>query len=242
MKINSLNNEKIKYFSKLKQKKYRDEEGLFLVEGMHLVLEAYKAGYLKEIIIEENEKLPFNFELVYYVPYKIIKKISDLDTPSKIIGVCKKIEEKEMGNKILLLDKVQDPGNLGTIIRSSVAFGMDTIVLSEDSVDLYNSKVIRATQGMLFHINIINRDAYDFIKKVKKEKYVIYGTKVTNGKNVKSIEKNEKYVLIVGNEGQGISDTLLKLCDEYLYIKMKRECESLNVAVATSIIMYELNK
>ncbi|MFA5602677.1 MAG: RNA methyltransferase [Bacilli bacterium] len=242
MKINSLNNDRIKYFSKLKQKKYRDKEGLFLVEGMHLVLEAYKSGYLKEIILEENEDISFNFNIIYYVPSKLIKKISDLDTPSKVIGVCKKKEEKELGNKVLLLDRIQDPGNLGTIIRSSVAFGMDTIVLSEDSVDLYNSKVIRSTQGMLFHINIISRDASSFINEVKKENYIIYGTKVTNGKDVKKLEKESKYVLIVGNEGQGISDSLLKLCDEYLYINMEKECESLNVAVATSIIIYELNK
>jgi TrmH family RNA methyltransferase len=242
MKINSLSNDKIKNFIKLKQKKYRDEYNLFIVEGIHLVEEAYKNNYLKEIIIEEDSELSLDFKPSYIVTSDIMKKISDLDTPSKIIGVCKKKEEGILGDKVLLLDTIQDPGNLGTIIRSAVAFNIDTIILGENSVDLYNSKVIRSTQGMIFNINIVNKKLSDIILELKKENYIIYGTKVTNAEEVKNVMKKDKYALLIGNEGNGVSDKLLSLCDGYIYIKMNNKCESLNVGVASSIIMYELNK
>lgn len=242
MKIDSLNNEKIKYFYKLKQKKYRDESGLFIVEGNNLVEEAYKNGYLKNILIEEGQEVSFNFDSTFVVTKDIIKKLSDLDTPSKIIGICKKKEDKLVGNKILLLDNLQDPGNLGTIIRSAVAFNVDTIVLGNNSVDLYNSKVIRSTQGMIFNINIINNNLEEIIDELKEKGYTIYGTRVTGGKSVKDIKNVNKYALIIGSEGRGISESLLSLCDEYLYIDMNEKCESLNAAIAASIIMYELDK
>ena len=139
-----------------------------------------------------------------------------------------------------MLDDIQDPGNLGTIIRSSAAFGIDTIVVSPKTVDIYNIKVLRATQGMLFHINIIVRELDSFITKLKQDNYKIYGTKVDKGVNIKDISINNKYALVMGNEGKGISDNVSKLCDEYLYIKMNDNVESLNVGVATSILLYEI--
>jgi TrmH family RNA methyltransferase len=242
MKIDSLNNEKIKYFYKLKQKKYRDESGLFIVEGNNLVEEAYKNGYLKNVLIEEGQELSFNFDSLFIVTKDIMKKLSDLDNPSKIIGICNKKEDKLVGNKLLLLDNLQDPGNLGTIIRSAVAFNIDTIVLGDNCVDLYNSKVIRSTQGMIFNINIVNYNLEELIETLKEKDYTIYGTKVTNGNSVKNIKVKDKYALIIGSEGKGVSESLLSLCDEYLYIDMNKKCESLNAAIAASIIMYELDK
>ena len=158
------------------------------------------------------------------------------------MGICEKIEEKEMGNKIVILDGVQDPGNLGTIIRSSVAFNIDTMVLSKDTVDLYNSKVIRATQGMIFNINIIERDLNSFISTLKEKNYKIYGTKVNGGKSLKSVEKSDKFAIIMGNEGNGVKADILDMCSDYIYIDMNSSCESLNVGVATSIILYELDR
>ena len=134
---------------------------------------------------------------------------------------------------------MQDPGNLGTIIRSSVAFNVDTIVLSDTCVDLYNSKVVRATQGMLFSVNIIKRDLKKLIPTLKG--YKIYGTKVDGGKSLKSIEKVKKFAIIMGSEGQGVRSDILDMCSDYIYINMNKSCESLNVAVATSIILYELD-
>ena len=241
MLYTSTDNKKIKNIKKLNSKKYRDELGLFLVEGEHLVLEAYKNNLLQELIVEENTDFKLDVE-TSYVTLDILKYISELDNPSKIIGICKKKEEKEIGNKILVLDEIQDPGNLGTIIRSSVAFNIDTIVLSKNCVDLYNTKVLRATQGMIFNINIIERSLIDFITELKNNNYRIYGTKVNGGKSLKNVEKVEKFAIIMGNEGNGVKDNILDMCDEYIYIDMNKDCESLNVGVATSIILYELNK
>jgi TrmH family RNA methyltransferase len=237
----STDNKKIKELKKLNIKKYRDQSNSFLVEGEHLVLEAYKKGLLEELFLEENTKLDLDVK-TSYLSRNVIKFISELDNPSNIIGLCKKVEEKEIGNKVLVLDDIQDPGNFGTIIRSAVAFNIDTIVVSNNTVDLYNSKVIRASQGMLFNINIIRRDLNVFVPELKKEGYQIYATKVNGGKSLKTIEKMEKFAIIMGNEGAGVSDNLMNLADEYLYIDMNSNCESLNVAVATSIILYELDK
>lgn len=237
--ITSISNNKIKNLAKLNQKKYRDEEGKFLVEGFHLVEEAYKSGYLLEVLKTEDCECKFNLP-VTNVTYEIIKKLSSTQAPQKIIGVVKKINEKSLGNRILIIDELQDPGNLGTIIRSSVAFNIDTIILSENSVDLYNDKVIRASEGMLFKINILKKNIKEVIGSLKSNDYKIFGTKVTNGTDLKNVICPEKFAFIVGNEGNGIRKEILDLCDEYLYIPMNEKCESLNVAIATSIILYEI--
>lgn len=239
--IGSLDNKKIKELRKLKDKKYRDKEKKYLVEGIHLVLEAYKKGDLLEIILGENEDVDILVSKVY-VSNQILKSLSSLETPYKIIGVCKyPNEDLELGDKLLILDGVQDPGNLGTIIRSSVAFNISTVVLGNNCVDLYNSKVIRACQGMNFHINIIRRDLKDFMTNIKKEDYYILGTNVNDGSDLKSISNLSKYAIIMGNEGNGVSKEIQDMCDRNIYIKMNDKCESLNVAVATSIILYELD-
>ena len=121
-----------------------------------------------------------------------------------------------------------------------VAFDIDTIVLSPKTVDLYNSKVIRSTQGMMFHINIIVSDIEEIVNKLKKDNYKIYGTKVDSGADVRNINNIDKYALIIGNEGNGMSDGVSRLCDEYLYIKMNNNVESLNAGVAASILLYEM--
>ena len=243
MVYTSIENEKIKEIKKLNQKKYRDKTGLFLVEGEHLVLEAYKAGCLKELLIEEDTLFPLDIE-TSFVSHNILTYISELDTPPTMIGVCYKMgtNVKEIGDRVLALDAIQDPGNLGTIIRSAVAFHVDTIILGKGTVDVYNSKVVRASQGMLFHVNIIELDLENNLTVFKENGYQIIGTRVTHGKSLKDIEKTEKFVIIMGNEGNGMSDDVALLCDSFIYIDMSEACESLNVGVATSIILYELDK
>lgn len=241
MLYTSIENKKIKELKKLNTKKYRDLNNVFIVEGEHLVLEAYKNGVLKELILEENTKLNLNVE-TNYATYNVLKYISNLDTPNKIIGICEKLNKNLVGNRVLILDDIQDPGNLGTIVRSAVAFNIDTIVLSKNTVDLYNPKVIRATQGMIFHINIIEKNLTEFISNLKQNQYKIFSTNVVNGKSIKNVEKCEKFAIIVGNEGKGVSNEVNSLCDEFIYIEMNNKCESLNVAVATSIILYELSR
>ena len=240
MLIGSTDNKKIKDIKKLHQKKYRDETKTFLVEGEHLVKEAYESGNLLEVICLYGEEFNYNVPIIN-VTSNVMKAISQLDTPYNIVGICKYMDEKELGKKILMLDDIQDPGNLGTIIRSSLAFNIDTIILSQKCVDLYNSKVLRGCQGMNFHINIIRDDLKKYITKLKEDNYVIYTTDVNDGKDLKSIEIKDKYVIIMGNEGNGVSKEISSLADEKICIKMNSSCESLNVAVATSIILYQLS-
>lgn len=237
----SIENEHIKEIKKLNNKKYRDLNGKFIIEGKHLVEEAIKNNLVEEILLLEGNNEKYDVK-TNYVNGKVMKYITELDNPSKIIGICHKKNDKIQGNHILILDDIQDPGNLGTIIRSAVAFNIDTIILSKAGVDLYNSKVLRSTQGMIFNINIVVSDIKEEILKLKKDNYKILTTNVEGGKLVKSIEKNQKFAIIIGNEGKGVSKEIKELSDEYIYIEMNKKCESLNAAVATSIILYELSR
>ena len=244
MLITSLDNDRIKGYIKLKDRKYRKKTNTYLVEGRHLVLEAYKNNKIIELILEKDEVLPLDLPTVY-VTNEIISRISEMDTPSTVMALCKMEEEGELkGDKILMLDGVQDPGNLGTIIRSSLAFNVDTIVLSPECVDLYNPKVIRSTQGMMFGINIIRQELEPIIEKLKEQEIPVYGTRVEFGEDVTNLKDKDKrkYALVMGNEGQGVRREILDMCDKYLFIDMNDQVESLNVAVATSILLYEFNK
>ena len=244
MLITSLDNEKIKKYTKLKEKKYRDQYNEFIVEGEHLVMEAYRGGLLEEILIEQDEITLLNAPITY-VSKEILEKLSALETPSHIIGICRKrIEDSNLGNKILLLDRIQDPGNLGTIIRSSKAFGVDTVVLGSGCVDLYNEKVIRSTQGIGFHMNIISRNLKELIPELKNQEIPILGTKVEYGEDIRNLTSRDKqkYALIMGNEGRGVDPEILEMCDKYIYIELDHKVDSLNVAIAASILLYELSR
>lgn len=239
MTITSLDNKKIKEVVKLQNKKYRDEKGLFIIETLNLINEAYSLGVLKEIYKLESYDLKIDVD-IYDVTESVMNKIKQVKT-SKVIGIAyKKSNNEIVGNKILLLDGVSDPGNLGTIIRSAVGFDIDTIVLSKDSVDLYNDKVIRASEGAIFKINIIREDLIKVINLLNKKNIPIYKTDVNNGDLVENIPK-DKYAIIIGSEGNGISEEINNLVENSIHIKTNN-IESLNVGVATSIILYELNK
>lgn len=241
MLITSVDNDKIKKYVALKIKKNRSIEKLFLVEGMHLCMEANKSGILEDVLLLKNNELEFNYDKeITYVTENVMKKLSSLTNIPNVIGVCKLIENCEIkGDRLLLLDDISDPGNLGTIIRSAKAFGINTIILSPNSVDIYNDKVLRSTQGMLFHMNILYGDLSKVIIDLKQKGYHILGTDVNSGSDVRLV-KYSKLALVMGNEGKGVSEKVKKLVDDNLYIKMNKDCESLNVAVATSILLYEL--
>lgn len=239
MIIESKENKKIKYINKLRNNKFMNEERKFIVEGFHLIEEAYNAGILLETI--SIDELNYNVPNVL-VTQNIMNYLSVLPSSSNAIGICKFTEEKKIGNKIIVLDNLQDPGNIGTIIRSANAFDFDTVVLSDNSVNKYNDKLIRASQGMVFKTNIITRNLVEFLNEAKEENYKICITDVTEGKKINTIKDEKKIIIIMGNEGQGVSDDLRKFADTNIYIPMNDTCESLNVAVAASIIMYELSK
>ena len=243
MVITSLDNEKVKYYYKLGKKKYRDLNNEFIVEGEHLILEAYKAKSLKEVLILEGEVLPIEVPIIE-VSMEVLKKITMLNTPPKMIGLCEKKIDTTIGKRILVIDKVQDPGNMGTIIRSAVAFNIDTIVIGDNTVDVFSPKVVRATQGMIFHIPIVFYSIDKLIPILNKLNIPIYATNVKYGEEVKNLTKKEKecFALIIGNEGSGVNPKYLEKSDKFIYIPMNDVVESLNVAVATSIILYEMDE
>lgn len=239
--ITSLNNEYIKYLCKLKEKKARTVEKKFIIEGYHLVNEAYKANILKEILLTEDTNDYTDIAKIK-VTQAIIKKISTTVNPQNIIGICDITFKKEIkGTKILLLDNINDPGNLGTLIRSSLGFGIETIVLSNDCVDLFNEKVIRASQGAIFKMNIIIDDLKQVITKLKKQGIKVFGTSLNSSQFLKKIDKTSKYAILLGNEANGVKEELLQLTDQNIKIEINNELESLNVAVAGSILMYYFN-
>lgn len=234
--ITSLTNNKVKNWAKLKDKKYRDETNTFLVESEHLVDEALKKGVVLELISLENTK--YNDAII--ISREVMKKITNQVTPPNVCAVCEKLKEEEVLDNTLILDDISDPGNLGTIIRSAVAFGFKNIVLSLNSVDVYNPKVIRSSEGMIFHLNILYTDIISFIKNHSFLK--IYGTSVINGTKLSNIKFIDKVGIIIGNEGRGMSKELIKYCNDLIYIPMNNLCESLNAGVSASIIMYEVSK
>ena len=234
MKITSIHNDNVKYWVSLKNKKIRDKERKFIVEGDHLIEEARKNNLIEYIISCVDENADF------YVTKEIMEKISDQKSISYNAAVVKFIPEDSVNGNVIILDNLQDPGNLGTIIRSSVAFNIDTIIISDTSVDLYNPKVVRSTEGMIFNLNIIRRNLEGIIPVLKNLGYKIVGTDVNEGIDVRNISK-ENVAIIIGNEGNGMSENVKEMCDEFINIKINKSCESLNAGVAASIIMYEVS-
>lgn len=248
--ITSTNNETIKYFISLNDKKTRMNEKRFIVEGYHLVNEASKTNLLEAIIsTDEKELKKINNVKRYLVNDAIINKIATTKNPQNILGIVKMLDHnitnlipiiKGNKTKLVMLDDVNDPGNLGTIIRTAAGLGYDGIIMSPNTVDLYNEKVIRSTQGVMFKIPIIKANLLEVIKLLKKEKVFCIGTALTNARDVKHITKKDKFAICLGNEAKGISKEVLDNMDENVKIAMKNDVESLNVSIAAGIIMYEM--
>ena len=248
--ITSTSNETIKYFISLNDKKTRMNAKRFIVEGYHLVNEASKTNLLEAIIsTDEKELKKINNVKRYLVNDAIINKIATTKNPQNILGIVKMLDHnitnlvpiiKENKTKLIMLDDVNDPGNLGTIIITAAGLGYDGIIMSPNTVDLYNEKVIRSTQGVMFKIPIIKANLQEVIKMLKKEKVFCIGTALTNAKDVKHITKKDKFAICLGNEAKGISKEVLDNMDENVKIAMKNDVESLNVSIAAGIIMYEM--
>lgn len=238
--IESKDNKYVKYINKLRTNKFMHEEKKFVVEGEHLVKEAFDSGVLIETY--STTECDYGVKNIL-VSDNIMNHISLLPSKSSVLGICKFIDEDtSLKDRIMILDNVQDPGNLGTIIRSAKAFGIDTIVLSLNSVSKYNEKVVRAAQGMLFKVNVVSKELKYFIPYLMDNGYKVYGTNVVNGTSLDKADLSSKIAVVMGNEGKGISDEVKELIKENIYINMSDDCESLNVSVAASIIMYEMSK
>lgn len=242
--ITSVQNERVKHWLSLKDKKYRDLAREYLIEGEHLVQEAYKNGYLKTIIyIDSLDDKYENIENIQ-VSESVMNKISTTYTPQKIAGIAKYFDELNFtpSDKIVALDGVQDPGNAGTIVRNSMAFGYNLVYFSTNSVDIYNSKFIRATQGYFYSLKIVRGDIVQFISNLKNNNYQIISTYLDkDSKNIIEFIPNKKHCLIFGNEGNGVSEEIINLSNVKIIIEMASNVDSLNVAVASGIVMYDFN-
>ena len=239
-KITSLQNKKVKEWCLLHKKKYRDETHTFLIEGEHLIEEALKEGIVETILFYDT--CPFSFSNIIEVTKEILNKISDNPSGASLIAVCHVLEkEPKLFQRVLILDGVQDPGNLGTLIRTAVSFSFDAIYCSKETVDLYNEKVIRSTQGAFFHIPVIYKDLKEVISYLKEKNVKIVATALENAVSMETVEREENMAFILGNEGQGVSKESIQNSDICMRIDMNG-FESLNVGVAGGIIMYKYRK
>ncbi|MDF9823681.1 TrmH family RNA methyltransferase [Breznakia sp. PF5-3] len=243
MKISSLQNSKIKLWMKYHQKKYRDQDQRFLIEGEHLINEAIQANCLESLLIRDGKTNPFGFANdVYEVEGFIMDKLSQNVSKVDYIGICThpNIISTE-NNRLVFLDAIQDPGNMGAIIRSAYSFGYDAILVGKDCVDIYNEKTIRSTQGALFHLPIKRVDLLDEIKAYQAKGVHMIATALTNAMPLEQITFHQKQGLIFGNEGAGVKAEILAVADTITKIEMIN-FESLNVGVAASICMHYLRK
>lgn len=230
--IESLTNEKIKRVAKLNQKRYRDEMNQFVIEGWHLIEEAKAANVLLEVFTIDPSIEGTLISL------EVMKKLTGLDSLPKVIGVASQKTSSIITDKVLVLDGVQDPGNLGTLLRSAKAFGFDTILLGKGTCDPYSPKVVRSTQGAIFTLNIShNVDLTMAYQTLKDKGYTLYATRLEQAVPLQQVKPILPFALILGSEGQGISDVSIQEADECVKIHMQGT-ESLNVAVAGSIIMH----
>lgn len=235
-KITSLTNQYIKSLVELKKNSEKKDKGIFLVDGLDFIEIAYQENLLLELLVLEENTKYFDIEQTI-VTEAILEKLSSNKTTQKIIGVCKyKIPtEINQGQKLLYLDGVQDPGNVGTLIRTSLAFNYDGVILSNDSASIYNDKVISSTKGALFKMNIYQSVS---LEELKEEGFTIVSTSLNNAVDYKLFTEKNNFVLVLGNEGKGVKDTTLKISDYIVKIEMNN-IDSLNVAIAGGILMNE---
>ena len=238
MEITSLTNAKVKQWAKYKEKKHRDKDQKFLIEGEHLIEEAQKAGLIECILVEQGRVSLFPQYETYEVTREILNKLSDSVSGTYIMAVCHRNETAlPQYQKVIVLDDVQDPGNLGTIIRSAYSFGYDGILLSTHCVDAYNEKVIRSTQGAIFHIPVIRGDIMTLLEELRNQNVRIYATSLHEAAPLSQTIIQKPCALVFGNEGSGVSQKVIDFSDERIFIEMET-FESLNVAVAAGICMY----
>lgn len=234
-----------KIVKSLTQKKFRSQYQAFVVEGVKLVEEALKSDYLVKVVYALPEWTAHHPEVdVITVSEKELSAMSSLKTPNEVLAVVEMpAEEKIAINAIsisIALDKIQDPGNLGTIIRTADWFGINQVICSADSVDVYNSKVIQATMGSLFRVKVVYTDLEDYLK--NNLQLNVYGAFIEGDNVYQTRIKQEKTILLMGNESNGISSNLLPYIDEKISIPGYGTAESLNVAVATGIICSECKR
>ena len=252
--ITSKDNEFVKHVKKLKEKKYRDQSQEFIIEGIKLVKEAIEEkANIKQIIICDNCEnsgiIPK--DLMYeiakyncvYVTENILKTMSDVNAPQGIMAIIgRNNKEKDIDYSqdiIVALDDIQDPGNLGTILRTVDSIGLNQILVSKGTADCYNPKVVRSTMGAIFRIKIIEcEDLEQTLKETQKNNFKLIVSSLQTNNSLYDIDFDKK-VIIIGNEANGVEPQIQEMADEKIKIPMLGKTESLNASVATGIIIYE---
>jgi TrmH family RNA methyltransferase len=249
--ILSVKNERVKNWKKLQTKKGREKAGAYLIEGFHLIDEAIKnRANILEVMISEDAKevetssLPEEF--MVFVSQEVSKQLSETQTTQGIFAIVKKNivpQVPVLEQPYLFLDNVQDPGNLGTMIRTADAAGFGGVVLGKGTVDLYNNKVIRSMQGSHFHLPIFQGDLTGWFELFQKTGLPVYGTELNElAVSYRDIPPQAVFAVVMGNEGNGMDKELLKKTTKNVYIPITGQAESLNVAVAAGILMFALTK
>ena len=240
--ITSKANSVVKNAKKLHQKKYR--KSAYLIEGWHLFEEAVQAGVTIEKVfaLESYRDQLAAFPQTVWVSEEILRDLADTQTPQGIVTV---IQKEEVGlpdlhqGKYLFLEDVQDPGNVGTMIRTADAAGFTGVIVSDKSADIYSLKTLRSMQGSHFHLPIYRMPLVSFVEEAKKSNLPILATTLSReSKDYRELSSLENFVLVMGNEGQGISSVMAESADQLVHIGMKGRAESLNVAVAAGILMF----
>lgn len=252
--ITSKDNDTIKTIKKLKEKKYRQEQNSYLIEGIKLVSEAISenAEIQKIVICEEciknnsiDKKMLYEiakYECIY-VSQKVFNTITEVENPQGLLAVVKQGDKNQKidytQDIILILDGIQDPGNLGTIIRTVDSVGLNQIILSSNCGDVYNPKVVRSTMGAIFRTKVIkSENLLETVKTIKQNGYKIIATDLKTNENIYTIDYN-KVAIVIGNEANGVSSQILEKSDKRVKIPMLGKTESLNASVATGVILYE---
>lgn len=253
--ITSLQNNYIKQIASLKSAKGRKKTGLFIVEGIKAIREIGSKWQLDSLIYTENSEAIVEEELHDFHPVskrllvadKVFEYLTDTVTPQGILAVVhqKVWDIKEtLHNEapfLILLDQLQDPGNLGTIIRTADAAGADGVILSSNSVDVYNPKIVRATMGSLFHLPVISKvDIKETIEALQQHHIGVYAAHLKGASYPYEVDFNKGTAILIGNEGKGLDNEIADLADQYIKLPMLGSAESLNAAVAASILTYEV--
>ena len=246
MEITSVNNDLVKETVKLQQKKYRNQSGKFLLEGYKAIKEAFDSGIkLEKIFVDKNKKSEYNFadEILIETVEPVLKKLSTTESApeSVAVGVQKKYDKNILKNskKVLLLEDIKDVGNLGTIIRSAVAFGADAIVLFGESVDIYNPKCVRASVGNLWKLPVVEISDLQELK-VLFANFERIATLPRTENLLKTFKLQTPAVIMFGSEANGLSQELIDFSTNSVKIEMAETVESLNLATSVSVIMYKL--
>lgn len=244
--ITSIQNEQMKRIKQLHKRKGRTQTGTFIIEGFHLIEEAHLAKWdIHTVVLREGVEAPNYIEetIIIRANERVFASIAQTNSPQGILAVVAMKETKLHPRSLtLIMDAVQDPGNIGTMIRSADAAGFDSVVVGTGSADVYNDKVIRATQGSIFHVDIIQMDIEQALDILQKNHTNVVATSLEGAVDYTEMAVYENMALIVGNEGAGVAPKLIDVSNQIVKIPIYGQAESLNVSIAASILMYDMKR